>query len=229
MIPKVEQLPLLVNGVLDTDTSQETSSLKSAAVPDAKVHEIWGVEGTPHSYPQISDLLEATQDGPAVMLIASKRSCDAIIASNTHPKPLHVQLKISFSSLTASTTFQACTSSVPEDPESVEDQLKEIPCRLWDDVVAPVIAQLKEKMPPVRNSRIRWCPASVLSTLPVHAARDYTVEGEQLPQQYISSYTSSISSLPVFALASARTILCHLEICCNLPSKTTRKRRREGS
>jgi CHAT domain-containing protein len=196
MIPKVEQLHLLVSGVLDTDTSQETSSLKSAAVPDAKVHEILEAEGTPHSYPQISDLLEATQDGPVVMLIASKRLCDAIIVSNAYPKPLHVQLKISFNSLAAlSTTFQACTSSVPDDPESVEDQLKEILYRLWVDVVAPVIAQLKETIPPGRNSRIWWCPTSVFSTLPVHAAGDYTVEGEQLPQQYISSYTSSISSL----------------------------------
>lgn len=195
-IPKVEQLHLLVSGVLDTDTSQDISSLESAALPDAKVHEIREAEDTPHSHPQISDLLKATQDGPVVMLIASKRSCDAIIVSNAYPKPLHVQLKISFSSLAAlSTTFQACTSSVPEDPESVEEQLKEILCRLWNDVVAPVIAQLKEKIPPGRNSRIWWCPTSLFSTLPVHAAGDYTVEGEQLPQQYVSSYTSSISSL----------------------------------
>lgn len=195
-IPKVEQLHLLVSGVLDTNTSQDISNLKSAAVPDAKVHETREAEDTPRSRHQISDLLKATQDGPVVMLIASKRSCDAIIVSNAYPKPLHVQLKISFSSLAAlSTTFQACTSSVPEDPESVDEQLKEILCRLWNDVVAPVIAQLKEKIPPGRNSRIWWCPTSLFSTLPVHAAGDYTVEGEQLPQQYVSSYTSSISSL----------------------------------
>ncbi|KAG1821632.1 uncharacterized protein BJ212DRAFT_1546354 [Suillus subaureus] len=193
-ISKVEQLNLLVSGVLDT--LQETSSLKSAVVPNAKVHEIREAEGTPRSHPPISDLLKATQDGPVVMLIASRRSCDAIIVSNAYPKPLHVQLEITFSSLAElSTTFQACTSSVPEDPDSVEDDLKEILCRLWHDVVVPVIAQLKEKIPPGRNSRIWWCPTSVFSTLPVHAAGDYTVEGEQLPQQYVSSYTSSISSL----------------------------------
>lgn len=191
---KVEQLHLLVSGVLDT--SQEASNLKSAAVPDAKVHEIREAEGTSRSHPQISDLLKATQDGPVVMLIASRRSCDAIIVSNTYPKPLHVRLKISLSSLAAlSTAFQACTSSVLEDPESIEDQLEKILRRLWDDVVVPVIAQLKEKIPPGRNSRIWWCPTSFFSTLPMHAAGDYTVEGEQLSQQYVSSYTSSISSL----------------------------------
>lgn len=193
-ISKVEQLNLLVSGVLDT--SQETSSLKSTVVPNAKVHEIREAEGTARAHPQISDLLKATQDGPVVMLIASKRSCDAIIVSNAYPKPLHVQLEITFSSLVElSATFQACTSSVSEDPESVEDKLEEILCRLWHDVVAPVIARLKEKIPPGRNSRIWWCPTSVFSTLPVHAAGDYSVEGEQLPQKYVSSYTSSISSL----------------------------------
>ncbi|KAJ8592532.1 hypothetical protein M405DRAFT_703761, partial [Rhizopogon salebrosus TDB-379] len=46
-----------------------------------------------------------------------------------------------------------------------------------------------------RNSRIWWCPTSVFSTLPVHAAGDYTPGGEQLSQLYVSSYTFSITSL----------------------------------
>ncbi|KAG1887051.1 kinase-like domain-containing protein [Suillus subluteus] len=143
-ISKVEQLNLLVSGVLDT--SQETSSHKSAVVPNAKVHEIREAEGTPRSHPQISDLLKATQDGPVVMLIASRRSCDAIIVSNAYPKPLHVQLEITFSCLAElSTTFQACTSSVSEDPDSIEDKLKEILCCLWYDVVVPVIASVERE------------------------------------------------------------------------------------
>ncbi|KAG0696516.1 hypothetical protein DFH29DRAFT_950612 [Suillus ampliporus] len=191
---KVEQLHLFVNSA--PSNLQETSSLKSAAVPDAKVHEILEAEGTPSLHPQISDLLKATQDGPVIMLIASRRSCDAIIVSNTHPEPLHIQLKISFSSLAAlSTTFQVCTSSVSEDSDAIEAQLKEVLRCLWDDVVAPVIVHLEESIPPRHGSRIWWCPTSFFSTLPVHAAGDYTPEGTQLPQLYVSSYTSSISSL----------------------------------
>jgi len=46
-----------------------------------------------------------------------------------------------------------------------------------------------------RNSRIWWCLTSVFYTLPVHAAGKYTSTGEQLSRFYVSSYTSSITSL----------------------------------
>ncbi|OAX32174.1 kinase-like protein, partial [Rhizopogon vinicolor AM-OR11-026] len=143
--------------------------------------------------PSFSNLLNATQAGPVVVLIASRRSCDAIIVSNVHPQALHVQLKmISLRSLQElSTSFQACTSSATENSESVEKKLKGILRCLWKDIVEPVIGHLKN----TSYSRIWWYPTSVFSTLPVHAAGDYTLEGKQLSQLYVSSYTSSITSL----------------------------------
>ncbi|OJA21370.1 hypothetical protein AZE42_07302 [Rhizopogon vesiculosus] len=143
--------------------------------------------------PSFSNLLNATQVGPVVVLIASRRSCDAIIVSNAHPQALHVPLEtISLRSLQElSTSFQACASSATENSESVEKQLKDILRRLWEDIVKPVVGHLKN----TSYSRIWWYPTSVFSTLPVHAAGDYTSEGKQLSQLYVSSYTSSITSL----------------------------------
>lgn len=91
-----------------------------------------------------------------------------------------------------STTFQACTSSASENSESVEERLKGVLRYLWVNVVAPVIRRLGG-LP--LNSRIWWCPTSVFSALPVHAAGEYTSEGKQLSRLYVSSYTSSIVSL----------------------------------
>jgi len=144
--------------------------------------------------PSLPDLLKATQDHPVVILIASRRSCDAIIVSNAHPKALHVPLKtISLSSLAElSTTFQACTSHASGDSESDEDKLKGVLRSLWVNVVSPVINHLQNVRP---NPRIWWYPTSVFSTLPVHAAGEYTSEGKELSTLYVSSYTFSITSL----------------------------------
>jgi CHAT domain-containing protein len=151
------------------------------------------VDRMPCSRRSFSDMLKATQDGPVVMLLASRRSCDAIIVSNAYTQAIHVPLKTSLSSLVElSTTFQACTSAASENSESVEKQLKGVLRYLWVNVVAPVIDRLKN-LPP--NSRIWWCPTSVFSALPVHAAGEYTSEGKQLSRLYVSSYTSSIVSL----------------------------------
>ncbi|KAG2368024.1 hypothetical protein BDR07DRAFT_1372506 [Suillus spraguei] len=203
-ISKVEQLHLLGSSVLDT--SQETSSLKSAAVPDEKVYEIQEVEDTPCSHPQISDLLKAMQDGPVIMLITSKQSCDAIIISNVYPKPLHVQLKLSFSSLAAlSTTFQACISSVSEDPKSAEDQLKEILCCLWDNVMAPVIAQLKEKIPPGHSITLKSGGAPLCFSPPCRRMQQRTTVWKG------HNYHSNIFH-PTLLLSHhcVQIILCHL-------------------
>lgn len=143
------------------------------------------------SRPSFSDLLKTMQGGPVVMLIASRRSCDAIIVSSANPQALHVPLKrTSLSSLTKlSTTLQACTSPVSGNSAK---KLKDVLRSLWVDVVAPVVDRLKN-LPP--NSRIWWCPTSTFCTLPVHAAGEYTSNGKRLSRPHISSYTSSIISL----------------------------------
>jgi hypothetical protein len=142
--------------------------------------------------PSFSRLLETTEGGLVIMLIASKQSCHAIIISKALSKPHHILLKVTLNSLTElSTGFQACISSASENFDSVEEQLKVILRSLWVDVVAPVVHHPSLENVP-RNSRIWWCPTSAFSTLPVHAAGEYTPGGEQLSRLYVSSYAFSI-------------------------------------
>ncbi|KIK31461.1 hypothetical protein CY34DRAFT_59997, partial [Suillus luteus UH-Slu-Lm8-n1] len=46
-----------------------------------------------------------------------------------------------------------------------------------------------------RGSRIWWCPTSLFNFLPLHAAGEYRPNGKSLSQQYISSYTPSLTAL----------------------------------
>ncbi|KAG1729055.1 hypothetical protein EDD22DRAFT_929775, partial [Suillus occidentalis] len=46
-----------------------------------------------------------------------------------------------------------------------------------------------------RGSRIWWCPTSLFNFLPLHAAGEYRANGKSLSQQYISSYTPSLTAL----------------------------------
>ncbi|KAJ8581166.1 hypothetical protein M405DRAFT_938423 [Rhizopogon salebrosus TDB-379] len=149
----------------------------------------------PCERPSFSRLLEATEGGPAIMLIASKHSCHAIIVSKALSKPHHILLQVTLDSLTElSTSFQEYISSASNNSDSVEEQLKAILRSLWVNVVAPVVHHPSLENVPC-NSRIWWCLTSVFSTLPIHAAGEYTSEGEQLSRFYVSSYTSSITSL----------------------------------
>ncbi|KAG2151576.1 uncharacterized protein EDB93DRAFT_1138211, partial [Suillus bovinus] len=46
-----------------------------------------------------------------------------------------------------------------------------------------------------RDSRIWWCPTSLFNFMPLHAAGEYRPKGKSLSQQYISSYTPSLTAL----------------------------------
>ncbi|KAG1758184.1 CHAT domain-containing protein [Suillus occidentalis] len=48
---------------------------------------------------------------------------------------------------------------------------------------------------PRKHSALRWCPTSLFNFLPLHAAGEYRANGESLSQQYISSYTPSLTAL----------------------------------
>jgi CHAT domain-containing protein len=65
---------------------------------------------------------------------------------------------------------------------------------LWNVVVSPVVDKLTE-LEVAKKTRIWWCPTSELSALPLHAAGPYRRGQANLPDIYISSYTSALSSL----------------------------------
>ncbi|EJC99024.1 TPR-like protein [Fomitiporia mediterranea MF3/22] len=68
---------------------------------------------------------------------------------------------------------------------------------LWDRVVSKVVDKLKE-LGIEEGARIWWCPTSILSALPFHAAgpfRDSCGTTSYLLDKYISSYTPTLGAL----------------------------------
>ncbi|KAG1741307.1 TPR-like protein [Suillus lakei] len=134
--------------------------------------------------PLFSDLQDVARDGPIIMLIASKSSCNAIIISHTQP-PTSIQLTTSLEKL------QALVAKFQRTSEAV---LKNALTELWDNVVRPVVENLGGFAQ--QGSRIWWCPTSVFNFLPLHAAGEYYREhGRFLSRFYISSYTPSLTAL----------------------------------
>ena len=64
---------------------------------------------------------------------------------------------------------------------------------LWDAVVNPVIGELEGILK--KGSRIWWCPTSIFTAFPLHAAGQYRRGGRDLERLYVSSYTPSLSAL----------------------------------
>ncbi|KAG1726151.1 CHAT domain-containing protein [Suillus lakei] len=150
------------------------------------VEEIRKIEGFSRFLlpPLFSDLQDAAREGPIIMLVASKSSCDAIIIPHKH-SPTSIQLPTSLEKLQTLVAKLQCAS---------EPALKKALMELWDDVVRPVVENLGGFAQP--GSRIWWCPTSVFNSLPLHAAGEYSRKnGQFLSWLYISSYTPSLTAL----------------------------------
>ncbi|KAF9255091.1 hypothetical protein L218DRAFT_884871, partial [Marasmius fiardii PR-910] len=66
---------------------------------------------------------------------------------------------------------------------------------LWEDVVSKVVDELKIASV-AKGSCIWWCPTSVLTILPFHAAGYETKDTKNyLIDSYISSYTPTLQAL----------------------------------
>ncbi|KAG2751859.1 hypothetical protein P692DRAFT_20872093, partial [Suillus brevipes Sb2] len=158
------------------------------------VEEIRKIEGFSRFLlpPMFADLQEAARDGPIIMLIASNSSCDAIIITHTQP-PTSIQLPTDFEKLT--TLVLELREAIGRDASPKGNQIALIKAlrKLWNNVVFPVVEHLAGFAR--RGSRIWWCPTSLFNFLPLHAAGEYRANGKSLVQQYISSYTPSLTAL----------------------------------
>ncbi|KAG1724849.1 CHAT domain-containing protein [Suillus lakei] len=149
------------------------------------VEEIRKIEGFSRFLlpPLFSDLQDAARDGPIIVLVASKSSCDAIIVPHSQP-PTSIKLP---------TSFEKLQTLVVKLQRTGEPALKKALMELWDDVVRPVVDNLGGFAQ--RGSRIWWCPTSVFNSLPLHAAGAYRPGEPLLSYLYISSYTPSLAAL----------------------------------
>lgn len=68
---------------------------------------------------------------------------------------------------------------------------------LWENIVSVVVKKLNE-LGVKKQSRIWWCPTSVLNSLPLHAAGPYRDENNELVHlldEYASSFTPTLTAL----------------------------------
>ncbi|KAG2153595.1 CHAT domain-containing protein [Suillus bovinus] len=142
--------------------------------------------------PLFSDLQDAACDGSIIVLIASESSCHAIIVTHKQP-PTSIQLPTNLPKLVK--LVPAFQEAIKKEAGHKGNQTALIKAlrELWDDVVGPVVESLSRIAR--RGSRIWWCPTSLFNFLPLHAAGECRARGKSLSQQYISSYTPSLTAL----------------------------------
>ncbi|KAG1731993.1 CHAT domain-containing protein [Suillus paluster] len=151
--------------------------------------------------PLFSGLQDAARDGPIILLIASKSSCNAIIVPHKG-HPVSVELAIDVERLMRLVNALQLTVAKDSSPQNSQRETKlaekqaklvEALRQLWVEVVHPVVKNLAGVTKP--GSRIWWCPTSFFNFLPLHAAGEYRPKGTNLSQLYISSYTPSLTAL----------------------------------
>jgi tetratricopeptide (TPR) repeat protein/CHAT domain-containing protein len=143
--------------------------------------------------PSFDTLQHAAKCGPVIVIIISKYRSDAVIVLHARDPVLVPLPKASPEVLNnLSTKLQEALeqeSPIPREPYDI------ILRSLWENVVRPIVDKLLVLEVP-QMSRLWWCPTGPLCGLPIHAAGPYK-EGERtnLPDLYISSYISTLSSL----------------------------------
>ncbi|KAJ8589465.1 hypothetical protein M405DRAFT_767709 [Rhizopogon salebrosus TDB-379] len=143
--------------------------------------------------PLFSDLQQAAEDGPVIVVNSSQYGCDAMIILSAQD-PVHIPLDIAQANVSElSKKFQ----SLVRNAGSSDNQLYEIVGvlrTLWECVVGPIVEALQELL--VRpGSRIWWCPTAEFTLLPLHAAGLYVNRNSNLSRFYISSYTPTLAAL----------------------------------
>jgi CHAT domain-containing protein len=150
----------------------------------ARIRSLEGFESFLKPIP-FARLRSAAVDGPVIVINHSEQRSDAIIVhSNTDPVlvplpeatlPVLEELARKAHHNTSEIDFTA--------------MLKD----LWKCLVKPIVQVLSVHLQ--RGSRIWWCPTGITAFLPLHAAGNYSKQGQNLPNFYISSYTPTIATL----------------------------------
>ncbi|KAG1752378.1 CHAT domain-containing protein [Suillus paluster] len=122
--------------------------------------------------PLLSDLQKAVENGPVIIVNASRYSCDALII-------LSVQVPVHVSQL--SSEFQSLINRADSSDHQLEShKLVAVLRKLWDGVV---------------GSCIWWCPTAEFTLLPLHAAGPYQPNSHAFSHFYISSYGPTLATL----------------------------------
>lgn len=160
------------------------------------------------------ELAAAVEDGPVVILNASRHSCDALIVEPGSKKPQVVLLPAVTANSAAdhaNAMLAALAEAYGQDwtirgLSSARHAILDVLGWLWDAIAEPVLTALGHTTPPRRAEpwpRVWWSPTGPLSVLPIHAAGHYprertavvTEEGNSVLDCVVSSYTPTIGAL----------------------------------
>ncbi|KAJ7686101.1 hypothetical protein B0H17DRAFT_1072702 [Mycena rosella] len=156
-----------------------------------EIHKLAGFESflCPKPY---SDMCQASQNGPVVILNSHKDHCDAIVLLNPVSDPLRILLPDGVfewlenqrSALDHGLRYHVRLGIFREEAET-QSSLEDVLTWLWENVVIYVYQALESHS--ISNGRLWWLPTGAFKGLPLHAA----VKSDQ----FIQSYTSSLESL----------------------------------
>lgn len=143
-------------------------------------------------------LREVSKEGPVIIVNTCKYRSDAIILLH-HNLPVNVPLDDDFyvdATKLCNELLHTRRAYKPISPQ-YDGILREVMQMVWDRVVSQVVQKLKE-FGTVEGSRLWWCPTSMLSAFPFHAAgpyKDAHGNDKYLVDDFVSSYIPSLTSL----------------------------------
>ncbi|KAF9025209.1 CHAT domain-containing protein [Rhodocollybia butyracea] len=176
-----------------------------------KIHKIPGFE-TFWGRKSFAELSTAAKHGPVIVVNCSRYRSDVLILLEQKSPVLICLGKGLYGEVeTLGRQLTETRSAIKTSPKRYNNVLRATLKDLWDLIVSPVVTKLQELHIP-EKSRIFWCPTSILSTLPLHAAGPILPGTKKfLPDLYISSYTPTITALiDAFNTAKSSSQIPHL-------------------
>jgi CHAT domain-containing protein/tetratricopeptide (TPR) repeat protein len=153
--------------------------------------------------PSYEDLQAAARQGPVIILIASKRSCSAIIVP-TSGDPHHVPLPsvtLADLEILKDRFTRAIRQSSGMNPAESRTDLIVLSRIIWDEIMLPIVNVLEHVLKLPHRSRIWLCPTAAFTSIPLHAANPFLTKADRsgkepcLEDLYICSYTPTLSAL----------------------------------
>ncbi|MCQ4042043.1 CHAT domain-containing protein [Streptantibioticus rubrisoli] len=156
--------------------------------------------------PRFATLRAAAANGPVVLLNASRHGCDALLLTRDGVRVLPLRCSVEELLDRATAFTQALVAARDPEPGDEDGELTRFEARntvtdvlgwLWDTVAGPLLAELPAngRLDDGGCPRLWWCPTSLFTLLPLHAAGHHAPGGEAVLDRVVSSYTPTLRAL----------------------------------
>ncbi|KAG2035260.1 CHAT domain-containing protein [Suillus americanus] len=209
---KLSEISQRLSDAQGSASSADRTAADRAAIQYRRLQEQWGaavaeirnLKGFSRFLlpPSYEDLQAAARHGPVIILIASKKSCSAIVVP-TSGEPQHVHFpRITLTHLeTLKKDFaREIRLASCMRPQETRKELQVLLRTVWDEIMLPIVIVLQRDLRVKSGSRIWLCPTAVFTSIPLHAAHPFRTKADGrrelcLEDVYICSYTPTLSAL----------------------------------